>query len=755
MAADSQRNFGEAVHRRRVAAGLTQEELAERCGLSVRAISNLERGKATRPRRSTVSLLTAVLGSDDPDPDLGPGRPEPARAGPAPPRQLPAALPHFVGRDRELAELTAAAERAGHGPPGTVVIAAIIGTAGVGKTALAVQWAHRLASRFPDGQLYINLGGFGPSATLVPADEAIRRFLQALGIAPEQVPARPDAREDLYRSMLASRRTLIVLDNAHDARQVRPLLPGHSGCVVVVTSRSQLAGLVAVEGAHPVTLDVLAETEARTLLALRLGAERVAADGAVVTELIRLCARLPLALAIAAARATLNPGHPLAALVGELRDVRGRLDALDAGEAASSAATVFSWSYRSLTPVAARMFRLLSVHPGPDISAAAAASLTGLPEQEAHRVLAELVSSSLLTEQVLGRFTYHDLLRTFAVRVAETDEPRAGRDAAIRRVLDFYVHSAHAADRLLYPSRDPVSLADPADRVSPEQPADDRQALAWFVAEHKVLIAAVACAAEAGLDSYAWQLPWYLSDFLDRQGHWDDWAAVQRIALDAANSLGDLAGLANAHRGLGAALMQLARYGDARDHFRRAAELYWELGDRVGQARANLDLAWAAGCQGSHRDARDYAGQALNLFRAVDHRAGQGRALNLVGWYQAQLGHYAKGLPLCERAARLCRELGDLVGEAAALDSIGYICRHLGDHSRAIACFQRALDLTCQVGDHFHQADVMVHLGDAHHAADEPEAARRCWQQALGILDDLHHADADKIRAMLGKLDQP
>lgn len=766
--ADPCGTFGELVRRHRKAAGLTQEELAVRTGLSVRALSDLERGLVSRPRRSSVSLLTQALGLDLPASDelglgagtgpddsavQGDGRGSAGAGWPGlvVPRQLPAAAGSFVGRTAELSLLNGLLDHVG-GAPGTAVIAAVGGTAGVGKTALAVHWAHQVAHRFPDGQIYINLRGFDPSAQPVPPAEAVRGFLDALGVPAERIPAGVDAQIGMYRSLLAhDKQVLLLLDNARDAEQVRALLPGSSACLTIVTSRGELTGLAALDGARQLALDVLSESEARQLLARRLGNARLAAEPQAARELIDLCARLPLALAIAAARAAQPPGLPLATLVAELRDASDRLDALSTGEKASDLRAVFSWSYEALSQPTRRMFRLLGIHPGPDVSGPAAASLAGagVGLRQARRLLAELTRSNLLVQHGPGRFGFHDLLRAYATERAEAEEPAAAIQAAIRRLLDHYLHSADAADRVLYPARDPIALDPPAAGVTPERPAGHGQALGWFEAEHKVLLAVVNLAGSAGLLSHAWQLPWVLADFLDRRGHWSDWAAVQRVAVAAATSSGDQIGMASAHRALGGALIQLGSYHDARTHLRRARSLNSQLGDRVGQARASLNLAWVSELEGSYPSALDDANRALELFRQASNRAGEGRALNIVGWYHARLSNHERAVAFCEQAVELCRELDDRLGEAAAWDSLGYAHRHLGHHQLALTCSARAIDLTEQLGERYRRAGALDNAGDTHLAAGDPRAARRSWQQALAILEDLRHPDADSVRRKL------
>jgi DNA-binding SARP family transcriptional activator len=423
-------------------------------------------------------------------------------AGTSPPSMLPAGVAGFAGRARELRALSAMTSP-GHGP---VLITAIGGTAGVGKTALAVHWARQHARRFPGGQLYVNLRGFGPADPLPPA-EALRGFLDALGVPPAQIPATLERRQALYRSLAAGRKILILLDNARDPAQVRPLLPATPTALVLVTSRDQLTGLIPGDGAGPLTLDVLTEADARELLAQRLESARLAVEPTAATELITLCARLPLALAITAARAAARPQFRLAALAAELRDARGRLDALDmgAGSDTADARAVFSWSYRHLSSAAARMFRLLGIHPGPDITAPAAASLAGLGLPEARRLLRELARGHLIAESRPGRFAFHDLLRAYAAEQARAIESGEDLRAATGRALDHYLFTAYTAALLLNRAQQPAELATPRPGVAPEQLASHQQALAWFEAEHRVLSAAAVLAAEAGFDSHAWQ----------------------------------------------------------------------------------------------------------------------------------------------------------------------------------------------------------------------------------------------------------
>ena len=661
------------------------------------------------------------------------------------PRQLPAAAPHFVGRASALAALWRTLDEAADATA-TVAISAIGGTAGVGKTTLAVHWAHQVAERFPDGQLYVDLRGFDPSGEPLTPAEAARGFLDALAVPPERIPPGLDAQTGLFRSLVADRRILVVLDNARDAAQVRPLLPGTPGCLVLVTSRLQLTSLAAAEGARLIYLDVLADAEARQLLARHLGSGRVAAEQKAATDVTQLCARLPLALAIAAARAADPRGVSIAAVAADLGDARSLLDVLDTGDAATSMRPAISCSYRNLPAAAARMFRLLALHPGPDISFPAAASLAAVPVNEALRTLRDLTCANLLSEPATGRFAFHDLLRAYAIEQARADGETSCR-AALCRVTDHYLHTAHAADQRLNPARDPLQLGEPVPGVFPEQPAGYAQALSWFEAEHQVLLAAVSRAAAAGLDRHAWQLPWVLESFFDRRGHWRDWQATQRTALAAAQRSGDPVAEACAHRELGAASTHLGDHDGAHSSLSRALGLFRQLGDRLGQARCYELIGLAFENQGRHRQALGHQEEALRLYGDAAHRAGQARARNSIGWSHAWLGNYRQALHWCQQALVQTRELGDRLREAVTWDSLGYAHHHLGHYRQAIACYGNALRLYWELGNLRNRATTLAHLGDTYQASGYQEVARGAWKQALDILDGLHHPDAGQVRA--------
>ncbi|MGC5290643.1 BTAD domain-containing putative transcriptional regulator [Micromonospora sp. DT231] len=668
----------------------------------------------------------------------------PAPAAPAPPSvaaQLPPPVPTFVGREAELAALDALVDRGG-----AVVVS---GTAGVGKTALAVHWAHRVAGRFPDGQLYVNLRGFDPGATPTEPTRALHGFLEALGVPAARMPSDPDQMVSLYRTTVAGRRLLIVLDNARDAEQVRPLLPGSPDCRTIVTSRDQLNPLVVTESAQPLLLDLLSPGEARDMLVRRLGERQVNAEPAAADHIADRCARLPIALAVVAARAATNRHFSLGMIADELDD----LDAFHGGDEATDVRAVFSWSCRTLSPAALRLFRLLSLHPGPDVAAPAVASLAGGTPRSSGPALTELTRANLLTEHTYGRYAFHDLLRAYAAGLADETEPPADRRAAVHRLLDHCLHTAHAADLVLHPHFSEISLAPAGLGVTPESPRSRSAATAWFTAELPVLLAAVPLAARLGFEGHAWRLAWTLAGFLHRQGHWQDWLGTQRVALAAASRIGDQTGQGQAHRSLGLACSRLRRYDEADDHLRRAFDLFTEVGDDAGRAHTCLNLGQLAERRGQHHEALHHSRRALTLFRRAGNQAGQGYTLNAVGWQEGLLGNHHGALRSCGEALRVLQEVGDVQGQADTWDSLGHAHHQLGDDRRAIACYGHALDLFTQVNDRYAEASTYVNLGGSHRALADLDATRAAWSRALTILDELGDADADSIRADLAQLD--
>lgn len=695
------------------------------------------------PGAQLRELHAAILRDEDDGTDPVPARPSATvRVVPA---QLPADVVGFTGRVSHLKEL----DQLLPGDVNAAVITAIAGTAGIGKTALAVHWGQRMRHHFPDGQLYVNMRGFNPDGSPVRPAEGLRGFLEALDVPPARVPVDLAARSALYRSLLVDRRMLVVLDNVRDADQARPLLPGSRGCLAVITSRSILSGLVAAEGARPVVLDVFDQAEAQQMLAMRLGRERLAAEPEAVEEIIARCASLPLALAVAAARAATHPGFPLAALADELRAARGGLDALSGDDPATDVRAVFSWSYEQLSKPARRLFRLLGLLPGPDITVPAVSSLARLPIDRTRTLLAELAGACLVTAQSPGRYAFHDLLRAYATELAHGADTAQERHDALHRLLDHRLHSACAADRLLDPHRDPITVPAAQPGVVIEEHADHEQAMSWLTAELPGILAAIDLAATAGFDAHAWRLAWAVAYFLERRGHWEAWADAQQTALLSARRLVDRAGQAHAHRSLGRVHVHLDRVPEALTHLRHAQRFYREAGDPAGEARVHFDLCWLLAREGEHRTSLEHAEQALELFRGIGHRSGQARALNNIAWGHNYLGEYEQALVAAEEALRLNEEIADRYGNADTWDTLGNAHSGLGHRAESIACYQRAAELYRDLGHRWAEANTIAGLGDAHHAAGSVKAAREAWRRAVTILDELGHPDADAVRAKL------
>jgi tetratricopeptide (TPR) repeat protein len=594
------------------------------------------------------------------------------------PQQLPIRAQRFVGRAPELATLTSLADQvtASNGP----VVIVVEGTAGVGKTTMAIQFAHSVCGQFPDGQLYVNMRGFDPGGRPMTAGEALHGFLDALGVVPKSVPVSVDDQAALYRTVLAGKRVLIVIDNACDAGQVRSLLPGGAGSLVLVTSRNQLSALAA-EAARPLHVEPFTPDEAHELLASRLGAGRVEREPQAADELSTLCARLPLALSVAAAHAEMRPGFSLEALTSEFLS-RG-LDLLETGDPATTMRTVFFQSYQHLSDDTARVFRLLGLLPGPDISVLAAASLTGMPVEKVYRALDELVRAHLAEEHLPGRFRFHDLLRSYATEQARQLDSAAERHAAVHRVLDHYLHTAVAAAVRFNPFRTALQLAPLQPGVVLAGVPDREQALAWLEAEAPVLLPLTGYADVNGFHEYAWQIPWALAAYLHRRCRWGDYVTTQRTALAAAQRLGDNRALAHANYQLGHAHAYRGEYDAADLHIRQALDLFRDLGDRASEAVALNGLGLTLERQGRYGEALPPVLEALRILKALGHWWARAILENSAGWLYAQLGQYARALPHCQQALSLHHESGNLGGAADTLDTIGYIQLKLGDFAQA------------------------------------------------------------------------
>jgi tetratricopeptide (TPR) repeat protein/transcriptional regulator with XRE-family HTH domain len=730
--------FGNRLRQARQAAGWSLRELAGRVHYNTGYLSKIENGL----RPASIELAKRC------DEELGTGgalvelvpRVVPKSNRPTP-RQLPAHDPRLVGRVADIEALDAMLDS------DRMTIAVISGTAGVGKTTLALHWAHRIQARFPDGQLYAGMRGFGPQAPL-DAGRVLRGFLQDLGVAPQAIPAEEDERAAMFRSLLADRRVLVVLDNVRDTEHVRPLLPGSATCGVVITSRDRLDGLVAHEGANRRSLGLFDLETSKELLAMRLGENNVAAEPHAATDLAKFSAGLPLALSILTSRVNQAFPTPLQDLVADLQNAR--LDGLDGGTGLDLR-TVFSWSCQRLSAGGARLFRLLGVYPGPDIGMHAAAALAGTDLGRARRDIAELVRAHMLTEHRPGRFGCHDLLRVYATEQAMQDESADERQAALRRVLDHFLHSAVAGDRQLYSNQAGFRVDDPVAGARPRELTDYPKAVRWFEEEHHVLMACVQHAADDGWDQHAWQLPRALAGYLRLRGHWQDWVHAQHIALDTAERTGDEPAQADAHRLLAQVYYSLCEYGQTVAHAEHAIDLYGRLGDRAGEALAHRHLAWAYQDKTDYQRAMYHHRQALALFRWSKHVLGEASSLNGLGWTTAHLGDHQAALGLCQQALAIAEKAGDRHVQAAVRDSLGYIYHRLGSPAQAADNYRLAISAFRELGASYFEALSLNNLGDVQLGEQDTDAAMRSWRQAKAILDFLRHPRAADVA---GKVEQ-
>ncbi len=687
----------------------------------------------TDPAPRTQELHARILNAD-------PALAAPRRDTPVfpPPRQVPASPAAFVGRNAELAALDAAVADA---RGGAVVLSSIAGAGGIGKTWLALDWARRNAGRFPDGQLFVDLCGFSPSLPPVEPATALRGFLEALGVAGTAIPSTTQGMAGLYRSVLADRKMLVVLDNAADSAQVVPLLPAGSACVVVLTSRRSLTDLVVRHGARPVPLDVLGPQEARRLLAARLGPARLAAEPEAVAELLAHCSGYPLALGIVAGRAAVTPQLSLAALAAELRETDSRLDALDDGVATSLPAVLRS-TYETLPAAHARLFALLGLAPGPDIGVDAAAALARLGVAETRPVLRALADLHLVEQHAPGRWRLHDLIRLFAIRCGRRDIPAAEREEALARLVEFFLHTAAAAGSLAEPLYPAPPLNPPGPDCRPRRFAVRAEAVEWFGVEMPNLHAAFRLVADRGWSDVLWRFAWSLDVAQRRQGRvrerLESWrAALASVAPDEPAQVRMVV-----HANLGHAAAHAGHHREAGAHLAEALRLAEQSGDLAAQARTHVVLAQAYGQQDDPAAALHHATTALRLHDELDLPQAKAVALNSVGWYHARLGQYEPAREHCAASLRLIRRLGQPTLEPDVLDSLGFIADHTGEHQAAVGYYREAVAAYLACGGEYFAADTLERQGRAHEALGDRRAARDTWSRALAMYRRQHRAEA-------------
>jgi tetratricopeptide (TPR) repeat protein len=672
------------------------------------------------------------------DPALtAPGPARPARSGPEPgaPRELPPAVPGFTGRSAELEALNRLLDRSGEQFPGTVVISAIGGTGGVGKTALAVHWAHQAAGRFPDGQLYVNLRGYDPGQPVTAAD-ALARFLRALGIPGKDIPPDEDERAARYRSRLADKHMLIVLDNARSARQVRPLLPGTPSCAVVVTSRDSLAGLVARDGAVRLDLDLLPPQDAVGLLRALIGA-RVDAEPETAALLAERCNRLPLALRVAAELAGARSDVPLTHLVDELADQQQRLSLLNAGgDPRTSVRAVFSWSYRYLDTFTARAFRLAGLHPGADFGPHAVAALTGATLKESHGVLDLLARAHLIQQAGPGRYGMHDLVRAYASELAAAHDGE-DRHAALTGLLDYYLHSAAAAMDTLYPAeRHRRPRIPPATTPAPPV-TEPAAAQAWLDAERANLVAITAHAAGHGWPAHATRLAATLFRYLAGGCHSQEAITIYTHARAAACQAGDHAAEATALGYVAGVYWQQSHYQQAVDHLQEALALSQQTGDRSREADTLANLGVIRYAQGRYEEASTLTAQALDTFRQAGDRSGEMRCLGNLGNIEERQGHYQQAARHQHQALLIARKIDAHYMESPVLISLGTVLMRQGELQPAADYLRQAFSLSQKAGNRYHQAEALTRTGDVLLRQDSPREACDRIREALALYQEI------------------
>ena len=678
-------------------------------------------------------------------------------AGPGPPlppvAQLPADIPDFTGRAdhlQRLRDLLAGPRRPDS--PGAVVVAAVIGAGGLGKTTLAVHAAHLLRGHYPDGQLYANLQGASPRPA-TPGD-VLARFLRDLGMDPARIPADEEGRAAQYRSQLTGRRLLIVLDDAKDAAHVRPLLPGSSSCAVLVTTRNRMPDLA---GSRFVDLDMLQPDEARNMFAGIIGASRAEAEPEATEEVLAACAGLPLAIRIAGARLTARSNWSVRTIATRLSDERRRLDWLQTGDLAVRAC--FEVSFTSLPGPEpdgvdpAHAFRLLGLWQGTSIGLPAAAALIGQPEDAVADALEVLVDAQLLQAPGPDRYRFHDLLKTYAADRALAEEPQAGRDDAVRRILAWYVRTVDAVAQLVSPYRYRIPLPDPEPAGRPLIFDRAEQALNWCETERANLVAATRQAALTGQHEFAWQLPVAALSFFNRRTYWADWVETHRIALASARSTGDQRAEALVLNNLGMGYARQGRDEEAADCFRQALEIRRELGDLPGEAQTASNMADTYSRMGRGDEALDLLKRALAINRQLGHRYGEGVALNNLGEAYLALRRIDEAIGALGQAQEIFASIGDVRGAGYALTNLGAAHREAGRVDAATDCLQRALDLRRELGDQLGEAQTLRDLGQAYLAGGRSAEARQALIQAAGIFDELgDEAQRAAIDAQLGEL---
>lgn len=659
------------------------------------------------------------------------------------PRQLPLPAKGFVDRRTQLRRLDALTTQASGQDVPVVILA---GPPGVGKSALAVHWAHQARVRFPDGDLYVSMHGHAPGPR-AQASQALDMILRTLGVAAERVPLDMEGRSALYRSEVHGKRLLVVIDDVLDPAQVRPLLPASSGSMAVVTSRSTLPGLVAREGAERLLLGVLPLSDSVDLLRGTVGT-RVDSEPEAARDLAEHCARLPLALRVAAERLLDRSDTALIDLVDELAAEESRLDALAEEDELSDLRAVMAASYQGLDTDIARFFRLLGLHPGPEFSVAAAAALTDVPGIEARRLLDRLARANLVERPRVDRFRLHDLVRLYALERVRAEDGHEAITESIGRVARWYTHSASRAQLAVHPHFPVV----PGGETPQELPdfISPQEALSWFEAERTNLVAVTEAALDHGHHDPAWRLPASVYPLFEAHRHWHAWLDLHRVGLSAAENAGDTFGLARNHLGMGDSLWLLGDLDTAEQHYRSALETSdaWVKGFALRQLGV---LAWQRGERGP--DAVGRVEHARAVFREAGERRGEAMSLLSLADFRADLGKWEEALSHCRTAVDAFEEIGAEWSVAWARCSLGWILTGTGRASEAVLEYQAAIAVFNRHEDTDSRAVALIGLGGSHVELNEPERARAAWTAALDYLRDHDDPRTREVEERLGALD--
>jgi len=686
------------------------------------------------PTASVQRLHASILGGDldaavtAPKVVTVPVRPDVRRS------LLPADTRVFVGRDQELDQMLGAAKQTHVEDAARVAaICAIDGMGGIGKTALAIRAAHRVGALFPDGQLFLDLHGHTDGMTPLSGSDAVGSLLRSLGVPPQQIPADLQERAAFYRARLDGTRTLVVLDNASSTAQVRSLIPAEPGCLVLVTSRRRLEGL---DDTIAITLDVLAEREAVQLLREAAGQGRVPADHPALRELAELCGYMPLALRVVAARLRHRRALPVEDVVAALRDETGRLEHLRDEDRNLSA--VFDLSYASLAPTEQRMFRLLSLVPGPDFDTYAAANLAGTDRLAAQRLLDSLLDHSLLTQHTAGRYQLHDLMRAYARQHVVEDA-----DAAVDRLLCYYRHTAQAADRYLARQNRPALGAGIDEPGTAPELRDRAEALVWMRAERANLLAAVHAVADP---VHTCVLAGALAGILHQDGPWPQAVELHRAAAAIAHEHGDRLAEANALGDLAHVLHVSADYQAAEDTYQRSLAIYRDVGNRLGEANSLAGLGLTRYFSGEYRSTIEYEEPALAIYQELGDRLGDANARWALGCARNITSEFDTAADLFEQAIASYRELGHSQGEAGAAQELSSTRFMLGDYRAAATQAERAAELFRKIGIRKGEANALWSLGRAKFATGDYAAANEMHEQALAIMRELGHAHGEALQ---------